>query len=422
MAEFTGIAPLTSLGMAEDEGIRDQLAIANALRKKGLETGGQMVGNIYVGKNPWANFLEAAVGSGMAEYQRGQHAGLQESRKAQREQFLSQMPSATESREQMGPVQEGQEFLPNVDAPKPLRQYGDEMRRYGMQGLNIPGMEGIGMRAIQQAMEMPDKEAALQEQRAARQHELLIKAQEARALAEAKAEAELKRDRERAEDRKDLARPTVIATDQGFYTVNRDGKTTVPLTNEKGEPLMKAPNAGGKGGAPVEKAKQQTSDLLDKISMAEQGLSHASGFGTIVPAGIRQAYTSENTKIADASIAALSAEKAHELYGAAFTAAEQSRAAQFLPITTGPFPDTVDTIRAKLKALRIIAEKKDARLNGRPDPYPKMYNDILDPVDASPKPTASTSGSNDDAAARAWLAANPNHPRAAAVRQKLEGR
>jgi hypothetical protein len=154
--------------------------------------------------------------------------------------------------------------------------------------------------------------------------------------------------------------------------INMDTGETLPLQG-----VGKAAGAAKKS-ARAEKEATATSDLLDKISAAEQGLPYASGAGSVVPAGVRQLYTDENTKMADANISALGAEQAHALYGAAFTASEQARAAQFLPVTTGITPDTADTIKSKLKALRMIAEKKQARINGQPDPHPKMYNDILE--------------------------------------------
>jgi hypothetical protein len=78
--------------------------------------------------------------------------------------------------------------------------------------------------------------------------------------------------------------------------------------------------------------------------------------------------------MANAAMAAVSAEKAHELYGAAFTAPERARAAQFLPNSR----DTVEMAQTKLKAMEILVAKKLARINGKPDPFPDMYNNILD--------------------------------------------
>lgn len=163
----------------EQQRIADQIEYAKALRNSGMTgTGGSgMAGNVYMVGNQWGNVAKTLGGVVMEGMGRSDAEGLQKARQAQRDQFLSQMPSRTETREQMGPVQEDQEFLPDVQADKPIRQYADEMQRYGMQALNVPGMESVGAQAIQYAMQAPEREAAQKERLEARQFELLQRAQ-----------------------------------------------------------------------------------------------------------------------------------------------------------------------------------------------------------------------------------------------------
>ena len=168
---------------ADQENIKSQLAYADALRKKSLTTDGDMVSGFYVQKNPWQNFLEGLAGGGIESYQRDKQRGIEQDLRNQREAFVSRLPKATQQVERFDPVQ--QEFGPTEatvqrEEAKPARQYADEMRRYGIEAMNIPGMEAVGMNAFQQAMLAPEKEAERKAATEARQFELLMKTEEAR--------------------------------------------------------------------------------------------------------------------------------------------------------------------------------------------------------------------------------------------------
>jgi len=289
---------------------------------------------------------------------------------------------------------------------------------------NTPTGQALRAHVLQQAVTAPQRHAEQLERQEATKQLTLQKAMEARTAREeaervrmdnAEAARILNQENKQSNIRlagaiaagnRQAPAPTVIQTDQGIFTLDRAGTLTPLKVGDKA--LMKPGTGVGKQSAQKEKAATAVDDLLDKLSAAEQGLPYASGMGSVMPAGIRQTYTDENTKMADASIAALSAEQAHALYGAAFTASEQSRAAQFLPVTTGITPDSTNTISSKLKTLRMITEKKQARLRGEPDPHPKMYNDVLDPATRPiGAAAAAPAGGNASPAALAHLKANP---------------
>lgn len=174
---------IISVPDTELESIKSQLDYAKALRAKGMNTDGQMVGNIYVAKNPWANFLESAFGSGIESYNRQKQAGIEQARNQQRADFLGRMPSATTTQTYdpvnnpgTGPLVDG------MEVPKSSRQFGQEMQQWGTEAMNIPGMENLGGYALQQAMTAPIRQAEAEERARARADEIAAKAAEARRL------------------------------------------------------------------------------------------------------------------------------------------------------------------------------------------------------------------------------------------------
>lgn len=394
MAGFSPFNSLTALGMSEDEGIRDQLAYAEALRKKGLDTQGQMVSGIYVPKNPWQNFIESAVGSGMNTYQRGKQNDLQKARQAQRDQFLEQMPSRTETREQMGPAQEGQDFLPNVQADKPIRQYADEMQRYGMQALNIPGMEGVGTQAIQYAMQAPEREAAQNERLEARKFEILQRAQ-----------AEKER-QEQANEYKAL----MLGIKQQQVDIARDAQRDRTdrereKANERGTAAEQSYTAGKRLIDNMEKSVDELNRLsgitnTDKSS-GENVLAYVGNTGVGQTFG-RMTGTKEQTLRDNLATDRrnLLAELKNVKNLPASMMNSNMELQNFLS-SLGDGPVSYQTQK------HIIEKAREIFGAGRPNAG--RQDDI--------KPS-----SNSDAAAREWLLNNPNHPQAAAVRAKLEGR
>ena len=111
------------------------------------------------------------------------------------------------------------------------------------------------------------------------------------------------------------------------------------------------------------KASLAQDELVGKIDSALEALNAAPdsiGLKTLIPGIALNRYDPEGV-MARSAVAELSAEKAHELYGAAFTAAERQRANQFLPAAG----DNLETITAKLANMRKLAVAARARASGQ---------------------------------------------------------
>ena len=137
------VAPYDS----ELDDIERQQLYADALRKKSLSTEGQVIGGVYIPKNPWANFLESFAGSAIGAHQNARKAELEQQQLQQRQDWLNRMPTTSP------------DVSPEV--------YGREMTGWGVQAPR--GMEGIQGRALIAAMEAPAKEAARMDNAALRE-------------------------------------------------------------------------------------------------------------------------------------------------------------------------------------------------------------------------------------------------------------
>jgi hypothetical protein len=153
----------------EDEAYARQLAESSALRKNAFNTQGQMVGRVFVPKNPWQNFTEGLAGGvmgGVAE--RGQKT-LDEGRQKQVQDWMGQMPSdtatATLPDDQAGPV---------GPYTKPARQQASEMRDWATKGASLPSAlaNAAAAKGMDYAMTAPQREAEQQERTTAREAEL----------------------------------------------------------------------------------------------------------------------------------------------------------------------------------------------------------------------------------------------------------
>lgn len=333
---------------------------------------------------------------------------------------------------------EGPLLQPNMDQVEsqvPLSPVEESRRRLGVYGKmsRLPKAAQMAQAGIRSEVDFPERQALLEQQQIEKGEQAALRLREQEKQQQIRLDDQRERDKDRFAQQRAMAtlaaslRPPAaprqrqtVTTDQGV--LEWDGEKWAPIM--VGDKVaMKPPTAAATAaaaGKPVsvqqQKAQDATSSLLSTVNMGLDMVGESSGAGTVIPGAIRQMYTSPTTKIADSTIGQLSAEKAHELYGAAFTKAEMSRAGTFLPENT----DTVDTKRWKLAQMKILLEKKQAMLHGKPDPYPNTYNDIIVPLSKGEVPGAGVS--TEDAAARAWLDANPNDPRAAAVRKKLEGK
>ena len=142
---------------------------------------GKMVGNIYVRKHPLVNAIEGFVGG-------YQNAGIDSEAQQEakdladiRAQLLKRMPSSTA---QVAPVaipdtltdeerQQVQALTPaNRTVPKDPRQYSDEVGRWGIRALQVPGMETLGREAAQEVFQGPRRQAEQLEKETSRKETL----------------------------------------------------------------------------------------------------------------------------------------------------------------------------------------------------------------------------------------------------------
>ena len=249
----------------EQTRIDQQMQMANALRKQGMsgDTGAGMAGRVYTVGNPWGNIASAIGGQFLANQADKSQTALNERNADTEQQWLGQMPQATQSVDQFGPATPEGGSLPPVVTDKPLDQYADETRRWAMQApQTVPGARQY---ALEQAMQAPQRMAELKDKAADRKAvlEATLAAKAEQADKERLARADI--ERQRQENKRDnliLAaslRPaptphTAIAYDKdgnGLLVDMRTGKE-LPL-----ESVGKAP--GGKGGQlPVQAQKMQS--------------------------------------------------------------------------------------------------------------------------------------------------------------------
>jgi hypothetical protein len=144
----------------EQERIDAQIALAEALRKQGMagDGGARMVGNLFVKGNQWGNLAQALGGAVTGGIAQNANEELGAKRDAERQAWLGQMPSATETQHYdpvsnpgTGPLAEG------MEVPKDPRVLERAMTAWGAKAPK--GMEHVQNAAITQAMLSPGKEA-----------------------------------------------------------------------------------------------------------------------------------------------------------------------------------------------------------------------------------------------------------------------
>jgi len=392
----------------EEEAFKRQLAFSDALRKSAVGNDvGKMVGNTYVRKSPWVNAIEGLVSgyqgasaeAGQMDLQGRRDQEFQGALATRPDMMMDQVtPGIVRPADANNPDEAGQGDYQAPDTTsrvmKPYQQQQSEQLQYAdrLAKIKHPMAQSLAAATYTGALDIPEKGMARQEAAAARSHDLLLKAKEAERLAQERrddAAKTLANKQDEAEARRQLsmtegaardaaqarlvaslhppAPAQIITTDQGIFERTRDG-TLVQLQSADGKALMKPGGAGARG-KNLEGKLETAHSLLDGLKAAKSGLEQSSGVYDVVPSGVRQYFTSPETKAADASVSSVSAEKAHELFGSAFTASEQSRASEFLPAKG----DTIEAKRSKLDIMEKLVEKKIARLEGKPDPHPDMY-------------------------------------------------
>jgi hypothetical protein len=171
----------TLIPNADDQRIAEQLALAKSLREQGMSgTGGSgMAGQVYMVGNQYGN-LAKMLGGAAADYMGGQNRDqLQATRDQQKQEWLGQMPSATETQRYdpvsnpgTGPLVDG------MEVPKDPRVLQQAMYKWGIKAPE--GMEAVRNHVLTKAMDAPEREAEILQKAKDRMDEIQLRLQEGR--------------------------------------------------------------------------------------------------------------------------------------------------------------------------------------------------------------------------------------------------
>lgn len=222
----------TALYDPEQERIKSSIAMAQALRKQGLEpeSAGQMLAGfghqapVYVSnrQNNQLPFLRSALGQYQENQAQDKMQALMDARQQQEDAFLADRPSETMAQTSpiQGPTQPGEAPLGDVttQVPKSSQQLAQETRDWTAKAPRYSPLGGtlrqIGMT---QAINAPEKRFEAEEAGKRRAEEAAIRANQTLILAEEKAETL------RAEKEKDRAlRLTLAQMSKGTQNANAD--------------------------------------------------------------------------------------------------------------------------------------------------------------------------------------------------------
>lgn len=341
--------PLTDFKVRQEQLARRR-KLAESLVAQAMDTKGQMVSGIYVAKNPWQNFVEGAAGSGMGAYSDAEQNNLAR-QEQQAAQTLIKRLGTPGMKEQMGPAPEGQ-TMPQG----PLSPEEEDARRIGIlgEGMAIPSLRKTIEAQLGQELDYP---------RQREQEKVKSAAETARLAAQDERQAKLFAQQQELLDKrlagqKDLRGMPTIVIHQG-----NGGKAKPPMGYEwNGDELQ--PIKGGPkdpNSKPVnltaaqQKAVDDSDSLLGHIDNALEMVKTnpgAIGFKTVIPDMALSKIDPEGVA-ARAAVGGLSAERVHQLSGAAVSPAEFARLRPYLPASG----DTADAVEKKLTNLRAEVER-----------------------------------------------------------------
>jgi hypothetical protein len=375
-------------GDYEDESLKRQIAMAQALRGKSLETPGEMVGGWYVGKNPLLNLGEAAIGHINERGAVDRQGELAQARQQAEQDWLARQPSAMmqQTKELMGPAtDEGGALMGTADVPKPSQQLQQEVNQWGAQApATSPLGQAVRAHALTQALSLPEKQMTAEQAAKDREHQLNLtlasKADEARRTEEFRAE-QARLDRE---SRKELRQmPTIHINNTGGSAgngfggaapvVGSDPADNTPIYRHTksgklfkygadGMPTVYAGAVGAKPkpeSAAAEKARHESNlgvvAIDDAIKEVEKHPA-ALGLKNVLPDVMRQ-RTDPGGVAARAAVANIGSLKLHDRSGAAVTAAEFPRLVPFIPnMKDSPAAAVVKLKKMKQEYQRMQAE------------------------------------------------------------------
>jgi hypothetical protein len=350
---------------AEAENIKRQMAFAQALRNKSLETDGRMVGRVYVQKNPWANFLEGLAGAGIGEYQRQKQVGLEQRMGQERQDWLNALPSNTTELE--GPTQTG-EALTGL---KSAKQRAQEMQQWAMGAPR--GVEGVQQFALQQAMTAPQREEEARQRAEDRKAELAAKYAEMSALQQDRLAAQF--ENQKALKEIGLQNAMALKAMGGGGGGSKPDMRIVDTVDENGNPVkqvidlnaMQPGQTLGKYLAPkAPSAAAQKAQIEANIGIAniDRAISlideRPQSLGTkhkIPGMEVIGQYVDPEGVTTRAAVSNIGSMKLHDRSGAAVTISEFPRLAPFIP-SPGDKPDVAKQKLQGLKAeYQIIANE-----------------------------------------------------------------
>jgi hypothetical protein len=337
------------------------------------------------------------------------------------------------------------------------------------------GMEGVQQFALQQALTAPQREAEAAQKAADRLHELKLKAMDARATQAERLEAQKEIARMNIEGRQDLARlaaslkasgggsnkadPTDYADaihDAALKHAAGDTSWRLGMPKELWGPVQnEAVNVRKTVGMTPEEIASSPNDFKERMALQR---NYASGQASRRIGAFNTALAHMDTMetlgkgLAGTDIPAANAVMNYVAKqtgspgpvafetAKTFVAKEMARAFQEVGAGSAAERAHVEELFSSAKtpaqlnaALKTSRELMSGQLKTLEQPYKGTLkrNDFreryLTPeakkqMAAFPDKVESAPAADSNAEARAWLAANPNHPRAAAVRAKLEGK
>lgn len=397
MAQPATISPVYD---TEADRIKEQLLLANTLRKQGMSNDigqGYQGGKVFIVGNPWGKIASAIGGEFIGNRAREDQGAMEQRQQQERDAFLAAMPSATETQHYdpvanpgTGPLVEG------MEVPRDARALAQATQAWEARAPR--GMEGVQQFALQQALTAPQRQAE-QEFRAKEAANLAAERQAAELQRQReRLEEQARRERERAQDRADnirLAASLRPASGEAgpkmqlVDTVDKDGnpvKVAVDMRNLKpgeefGKP-KKPPTAAENKQAVIDSAPGKIESIMKEAEKNEKSFgivpAAASMLPNIIGSRVVSKHLTEDQRVAREKVMAQAAETIHALYGAALSRNEAGRADAWAVNPT----DDYDTVMSKL---RMAKEYATSRAGNKPAPKPgaapggrRVYNPVTE--------------------------------------------
>lgn len=383
-----------ALGYNEQD-IARQRAIADQLLNKGMsgpQGAGYQGGNVYIKGNNWGNMANALTGALGGRNATVKGKKLTDQRDEELKVHMTNKPTLVDpvTGQQKPPAQMQQEISDwNAQGmqsknPAVLKMSTKAFENFNKQPYDMQTLQETGKQKSELQTQKAASDVKMLNQRIAsaeKRAENAVSSNEKMQYAQIASQAKLQRDRiiqqnvalkQQAEQfDSQLDNPTVTYQN----TLNEDGTSSIsalPTTmKHAGAPintgLTPQPTKTGTGGAKAQAARDRDEYMLGQIDEAlKLGRERPKSFGIqgIAPGMVLDRVDADGTK-PRAATAAISAERIHDLSGAAVTAAERPRMERFIPSPT----DNWKTTETKLEGMRrlILMAQQSQGLLGKED-------------------------------------------------------